>query len=299
MSSAAPETSADRGYDATPARPRMANGIVTKLRRVARIQTRAAANAVAKRLPEHRGRTTYHGWSFTYPSRSIVGRAVAGGLVWDPHLTALVGELPEGGTVCEVGGNIGASLLTMAEARPDLRFVCFEPSPRFAPYLRENVELNGLGDRVEIEERLVGPGGGRFMLTSNTSTGSVVEGAYDRHLPVEASELQATALDDYFADRDDPDLVKVDTDGFELRVLESAREMLRRSHPVLFVEFTPALLRRVGDSPSALPALLMSVGYETADVYHGEGDLRDRDHPLSEPIETDRYVDLVVRPPGA
>ena len=282
-----------------PARLRMANGIVTKLRRVARIQTRAAANAVATRLPEHKGTTDYQGWTFSYPSRSIVGRAVASGLVWDPHLVDVVEELPPGGTVCEVGSNIGASLLTMARARPALKFVCFEPSQRFAPYLRENVERNGLGDRVRIEERLVGPGGGRFRLTSNTSTGSVVTGRYDRHIPVETRELSAVALDDFFAGREDPDFLKIDTDGFELRVLQSAEAILRRSRPVLFVEFTPELLERVGDTESALPQLLVSVGYELTDVYHGEGDLRDQNHLLSAPIATDGYVDLVVRPPAA
>ena len=277
----------------------MSDGILTTLRRVTRIQTRAAANALATRLPEQDRRTSYLGWSFSYPSRSIVGRAVAEGLTWDPHLVELVEELPRGGTVCEVGSNVGASLLTMARARADLRFVCFEPSPRFAPYLRENVARNGLGDRVRVEQRLVGPRGGRFNLTSNTSTGSVVAGRYDRHIPLATSELPALALDDFFAGGEDPDFLKIDTDGFELRVLQSAEAMLRRSLPVLFVEYTPELLERAGDRPSALPELLRSVGYRAADVYNGEGDLRDRHHPLDAPIVTDAYVDLVARPSAA
>ncbi|MGI8728526.1 MAG: hypothetical protein ACR2LK_00755 [Solirubrobacteraceae bacterium] len=104
---------------------------LTRLRRVAQIQGRVVRNAVAKRAPE-RPRETQHGpYAFRYPSRSIVGRAVAEGLTWDPHLTGIVERLPPAALVCEVGSNIGASLLTMVRAREDLRFVCFEPSNRF------------------------------------------------------------------------------------------------------------------------------------------------------------------------
>lgn len=276
----------------------MASATLNKLRRVARIQYRAAANSVAMRLPERPQETGYQGWVLAYPSRSIVGRAAARGLVWDPHLVAIVEELPPGSTVCEVGSNIGASLLTMARARGDLQFVCFEPSPRFFPYLRQNVERNGLGDRVRTQHLLVGPEGERWTLTSNTSTGSVVGGSYDRHITVAADVLTAVGLDSYFAEIEDPSFVKIDTDGFELRVLQSGEAMLRRALPWLFVEYTPSLLERVGDDPGALPGLLASAGYTVADVHHGEGTLKERAHPLGAPLEVEGYVDLVVPPPG-
>src|SRR4051794_20614946 len=98
--------------------------VTSKVRRVARIQTRVLANAVAKRLPEQRRRSRFGPYAFTYPSRSLVGRAVAEGLTWDAHLIPVLATVPPNGLVCEVGSNIGASLLTMARAREDVRFVC-------------------------------------------------------------------------------------------------------------------------------------------------------------------------------
>jgi FkbM family methyltransferase len=277
----------------------MASETMNKLRRVTRIQYRAAANAVAMRLPERSRETAYQGWTLAYPSRSIVGRAAADGLIWDRHLIEIVRGLPEGSTVCEVGSNIGASLLTMARAREDLEFVCVEPSPRFFPYLRQNVKRNGLGARVRMKHVLVGPAGERWTLTSNTSTGSVVDGEYDQHIALGADEFTAVSLDSLFGPGEEPSFLKIDTDGFELRVLQSAEEMLRRALPVVFAEYTPSLLQRVGDDPDALPSFLSSVGYTVADVYHGEGDLSERNHPLTEALHTDSYVDLVVRPSAA
>jgi FkbM family methyltransferase len=267
----------------------------SRLRRVARIQARVLTNEVAKRAPERARQTTYGPYVLRYPSRSIVGRAVAEGLTWDPHLTGIVAGLPPSALVCEVGSNIGASLLTMVRAREDLRFVCFEPSNRFLPYLRANVNVNALAERVTVEPRLVGPDGERWQLTSNTSTGSVVAGRYDRHLLLETQAMTSVGLDGYFSALGTPPaFLKIDTDGFDHKVLESARDLLTGARPTVFVEYTPALLKRIGSSPEELRELLLDCGYRSADLYRGEGALLRADHPLSEPIQTDSYLDVVV-----
>ena len=60
-------------------------------------------------------------------------------------------------------------------------------------------------------------------------------------------------------------------------------------------EYTPELLRRAGDDPDALLELLATIGYAVADVYEDEGDIRERARPLTEPLDIDGYVNLVVR----
>lgn len=267
-----------------------------RIARVARIQSRALADAVAVRLPE-RTRQARHGrFSFRYPSRSLVGRAVAGGTTWDAYLLDVVRDLPAGALVCEVGSNIGASLLTMAATRDDLRFVCFEPSDRFLPYLRENVERNGLGERVTIVPALVGAGDRAWHLTSNTSTASVVSGRYDGHIPVEEQTLRPTSLDAYFAARGEgPAFLKVDTDGFEVEVLRSASELLATARPIVSFEYAPRLVERLGQDPEELRRLLLDAGYVTAEVHRPDGSLVRADHPLSEPLSTDTFLDVIVR----
>jgi FkbM family methyltransferase len=271
------------------------HAVIRKLRRVAKIQWRRVGSAIARRASERSLQARHGDYVFHYPSRSIVGRAVAAGIMWDAHLLGLVSDLPAEAIVCEIGSNIGASLLTMAAARDDLRFVCFEPSPRFLPYLRTNVELNGLQARVTIEETLVGPAGGVWELVSNESTASAVADRYDHHRPLESARVEAVALDSYFANRAAPSFVKIDTDGFEAKVLESARRILSDDHPALFIEYTPALLTRAGDDGDAVRLLLLQAGYTTADVYTGEGELAESGRPLELPLETDGYYDLLIR----
>jgi FkbM family methyltransferase len=268
--------------------------LVERVRRVLQIQRRAAANAIAKRVPERRRETRFDEYVLSYPSRSIVGRAVAEGLVWDPQLAEIVERLPERALVCEVGSNIGASLLTMARQRGDIRFVCFEPSPRFLPFLRSNVARNGLDSRVTIEPRLVGPAGDAWVLHSNTSTASVSEGAYAGHVPLQSTTFRSIALDHYFEGSLPPSFIKVDTDGFELKVLRSAQQLLVSYHPLLFVEYSPFLLARLGDHGDALLDFLIEVGYSFTDIYAADGTLIERNRSLSARISTTSYVDILV-----
>lgn len=269
--------------------------MLERVRRIARVQRRAAANALAKRTPERPRETHFGDYVLSYPSRSLIGRAVAEGLIWDFPLVEIVERLPRNGVVCEVGSNIGASLLTMAATRDDLEFICFEPSPRFVPYLRRNVERNGLAGRVTIEPQLVGPEGREWKLTSNTSTGSVSAGGYDGHIPLSSRTFRSVSLDCYFGDAHPPSLIKVDTDGFELKVLVSARRILKEARPDLFVEYAPTLLERIGDGSDALRNLLLWAGYSQVDIYSSDGSLIERDRTLSVPMCTDSYFDLFLR----
>jgi hypothetical protein len=67
-------------------------------------------------------------------------------------------------------------------------------------------------------------------------------------------------LDDELADRTEPvQLLKVDTDGYDIDVLRSAEGILMRDQPVLFVEFCPVLM---DTDPIADLTWLQGLGYE-------------------------------------
>src|SRR2546423_438305 len=73
---------------------------------------------------------TYLGKPFSYPADSIIGAEVGAGNEWDRVLRTVAQELlPEREpVVCDVGTNLGASLLQILAARPQARVRAFEPS---------------------------------------------------------------------------------------------------------------------------------------------------------------------------
>lgn len=70
----------------------------------------------------------------------------------DTVLLAAAMRGDDNGRVIELGCGVGAALLAVAKDSPQAVCVGIERDPLFAGLARENVALNGLGDRVEIIE---------------------------------------------------------------------------------------------------------------------------------------------------
>jgi FkbM family methyltransferase len=215
--------------------------------------------------------TLYLGHPFVYPSDSLIGAAfIDKGKDWDITLRTIVPVLlpKEEPVICEVGSNIGASLLQILAVKPRARVLACEPSDRFRPFLEHNLELAGF-DHVEILPLLMGSKSGSMWLYNNSSSASVVSADYDGHEPRGKELIEMTTLDDVFRDRDQVDFIKTDTDGFDFEVLRGAEATLRRDRPILFFEFDVDLL----SEPLADLMWLQSVGYRRLVCLAPEGEL--------------------------
>jgi FkbM family methyltransferase len=202
--------------------------------------------------------TTYLGRPFLYPADSLIGRSIAKGQEWDAVLGPLAARLllEDAPLVCEVGSNIGASLLQILSAKPRARVLAFEPSDRFRPLLERNLKLAGFG-HVEIVSMLLGRASGRASLYNNGSSASVLPAEYDGHEPRGTQMADMTTLDQALHGRGPVHFIKLDTDGFDFEVLRGAQDVLRRDKPVLFFELPVHLLT----SPQADLAWLRQFGY--------------------------------------
>jgi FkbM family methyltransferase len=164
-----------------------------------------------------------------------------------PEQKELVGRMLEhlapSDTVYDVGANIGLISLLLAghASGPDARVHSFEPEPTNFSHLCRNVELNGLAGRIlphqlalgseEGEAELFvrgGPGEGRHSTVAQEgSTGSI--------------RVPLTTLARFARSLDDPqDLIKIDVEGAEGRVLAGKEGLLPEGRPrELFLELHP------------------------------------------------------------
>lgn len=202
--------------------------------------------------------TTYLGHPFAYPYDSLIGGIIDRGEEWDAVLPVIVSALLPGEEprVCEVGSNIGASLLQILHVKPRARVVALEPSTRFLPFLERNLEAAGFG-HVEVLPLLAGREPGSMELYNNASTASVVSADYDGHKPRGKHSAEMTTLDEVFRDRGQVDFIKIDTDGFDFEVLRGAEATLRRDGPALYFEVATHLL----SDPVADLSWLQDIGY--------------------------------------
>jgi FkbM family methyltransferase len=163
-----------------------------------------------------------------YPSDYIDAIVLREGYYESEVLEALAQDLPPGAVVWDVGANFGLHGVTLKVLRPDVRVVCFEPSPTSAARVLTNAELNsvavdlislGLGEAAGLRKLHVVSRGNPGM-TTTTPWGS---GHYDRELVcfVETgARLVATGVVPA------PTAVKIDVEGAERSVLAGMADLL-------------------------------------------------------------------------
>jgi FkbM family methyltransferase len=171
---------------------------------------------------------------------------------------------PPDGVVADVGGNIGTTALSFAATVPRGTVHVFEPSPEMLPVLRRYVELSGAGNVVVHAIGLSdAPAQGQLQVAIAGNPGSAffVEGATPAP---DGSRIAVARLDEVLRDAARLDFVKVDVEGFELRVLRGARQLLLRHRPVVVFEVNEAALQRAGASGREVCEFVLGLGYRLA-----------------------------------
>ncbi len=136
-----------------------------------------------------------------------------------------------GQTVYDIGANVGFYTLLASELVGSTgKVFAFEPLPRNLHYLVKHINLNHLSN-VEVCDWAVGDydGSQYFDPGSNPSMGHLADEG-----PI---QVQLRTLDGLFdaPDFSPPDILKIDVEGAEDRVLNGARNILERYSPVLFI----------------------------------------------------------------
>lgn len=178
-----------------------------------------------------------------------------------------LGALRPGMTVLDIGSHVGQYTLIAASAvGPAGRVHAFEPNPANFARLSANIALNGYANAtahpVALSDQV---GDATLYVPANDNTGEssllrCIEGMSE-------TTVCTTTLDTWTRDADlgSPshiDLMKIDVQGFEEKVLRGAAETLDRYHPTMVCEFEERWLQGAGSSSVGLKRLLQGMGYE-------------------------------------
>jgi len=211
-----------------------------------------------------------------------------------------------GSVVFDIGANVGAHTLGMARSvGPAGCVVAVEPSDEAFAKLTRNVQINpDFEGRVRLRQVLLaasaeapappalyaswplhptGPvhpkHGGRLVTTTGASVDTL-----DRLMTREGLGRL--------------DLIKLDVDGFEARVLEGGFETLGRCQPVIVMELAPYVHAEAGGSFADLVSLLREAGYGVVEASNGRAVPLDVEE-LRRRIPDGASVNVVARGRGA
>jgi FkbM family methyltransferase len=165
-------------------------------------------------------------------------------------LPKILRYIKEGDTVIDVGAFIGDH--TIAYAHKAKKVIAFEPNPIAFECLKHNTRELG---NVDIYRRGLGDKPDLVTLSGNNGNWG---GAYvGEHMPV--GQVVIHTLDSCALA---PDLIKIDAEGYEMKVLSGAQHTISKHHPIMVIEINREALRRQNEFAENIFQWLGNYGYD-------------------------------------
>ncbi|MFM0324266.1 FkbM family methyltransferase [Caballeronia glebae] len=184
---------------------------------------------------------------------------------YDSLLPSLVKYLIAKGDIVfvDIGANIGdTAKLVHAAGGDKVSFICIEADETYFPVLQMNLR------NVNASCHLVLAGAETTLLSTSAQRNSFGTTSYEIG---QGNKTQVMATDDIIDGRR-VDIVKIDTDGFELEVLKGMTRTLSEQNAALFIEFSPWHLKTYGKARvEDIVALLREAEYRHVIVYDHVG----------------------------
>lgn len=190
--------------------------------------------------------------------------------------------LPENGTFLDVGANVGYVSWSIIRSKKisNCQIHSIEPNPRLKKYLEFNLRnstsiiIYPLG--LSREEGVLS-----FYSGRDSAVGSFLKGYNEKHhkynLKYKTTEIAVEVKrgDDIFCHLDKIDLMKIDVEGFELRVLEGFSKMLsgKKIKNIVF-EYNSMAQSMADGNPNALILFLINQDFKLRGI---EGVWKDKE----------------------
>jgi len=200
------------------------------------------------------------GIRYSLDLRKLIDREILFG-GWEQNTINFIDKnLIPNNTVIEVGANIGAHTLIMAKkVGSNGRIVAIEPTSYALSKLRNNIELNNFSQNITVIDSLISDD----EIELNNVEINSDWGTDGRQSPEKVSKT-TTTIDSLVSSLSITgiDLLKVDVDGFDYKVLKGSVNSLKNFRPIVFCELCEYALKAQGDSISDIFLLMCGLGYE-------------------------------------
>lgn len=173
-------------------------------------------------------------------------------------------RLQPGDVFFDIGAQAGYHTMYASElVGPSGRVLAFEPVPSNLSHLRQHLLMNHLTNTLVIDAAVSDITGVSYFDCADSSVAG--------HLSSEGTlEVRTISLDTEIESGSlpVPDYIKIDAEGAELKILEGARNILRRRHPTLSLE-THQWIPQFSTIREDCKRLLAEIGYQLSEASSG------------------------------
>lgn len=165
---------------------------------------------------------------------------------WDSNESRVIGQLVKKDfQIIEVGANFGVHTLRMAGLIGEKgKIFAFEANPYVSKNLKKSIEMNNLQKTIILYEKAAGDINGEAFINFGISN---IGGGHLVATPNETSiKTRIVRIDDTL-EVQKIDLLKIDAEGCEQRILNGAKKILQANpNIILMLEWGPDLLKKQG-----------------------------------------------------
>jgi FkbM family methyltransferase len=181
--------------------------------------------------------------------------------------------------ILDIGANIGVTCLEFAKKTPGGKVVAFEPSPSNFKRLQENIGLNDFGNMIAVNKG-IGDAPGQFKLynvvDSNPGMKRILNDENAEDYESESIVIDTLANQLSLLNIREVHAIKIDVEGYEFKVLQSAAAILSTYKPVLFIELDDRNLQGQQSSARQLVEYLTGLDYKVYDAKNLQQSLEPR-----------------------
>lgn len=237
---------------------------------------------------------TFRGINLVVPTNDItIVPSLISGEYEQSELDEFGKLLRPGMTVLDIGSNIGvyAVLAAKAVGKKGKVYAC-EPIDDNINFLKKNVACNKVDDKVEIVEKAVGAKDGSIRIyLEEGSIGTHSAGLKSRGgTSLKFKDVACISIDSLVKKEKIKrvDLVKIDVEGYESKVIEGMAKTIKSSSPVIFMEFSTTMIEQCGDSPISFAKQIFS-------LYKHVYIISERTGKISKVVQANDLIDLSSR----
>lgn len=163
----------------------------------------------------------------------------------------------------DVGANIGDSA-AIINNYCNMPILCIEGNPKFYTLLEKNtaqmpdisIEKCFVGDTNETVSTINYGGTARLEKSTSGAEVKTFEQILDKHVDFKSTKL-----------------LKIDTDGFDNKIIRAAEHLLLSSNPIVFFEYDPFFLQKQNETPHDIFTFLLKMNYANMLLFDNLGRL--------------------------
>jgi FkbM family methyltransferase len=215
-----------------------------------------------KDIPQITG--TRYGFKMHINVGDFIGRHIYLHGDYEPGVSRMFSKiLQQGSNIIDIGANIGYfSLLSSSIVGQKGKVFSFEASPSIYNNLKNNLTLNN-ANNVYASSNAIGDEEGEVEFFEANELNLGISSL--RNLGEQASKkvrVKMITLDSYITDFPTIDLIKIDVEGAEMKVLKGMELLIDRDLPFIIFEVTDHMLKELGSSRIELLDWLKEKGYD-------------------------------------